>query len=78
MPLGELAGEALGGVLRLIGRIVAEIFFELLIQGTGELLLRLFRPESKLDARTSMWVGVLFWGCLIPGAYWLYRQVLSS
>ena len=35
MPLGDIAGEALGGVFRFIARIVFEIVVEWLLRGTG-------------------------------------------
>ena len=35
MPLGDLAGDAIVGVFRVLGRILVEVFFELLIKGTG-------------------------------------------
>ena len=33
MPLGDLAGDAIVGVFRVLGRILVEVFFELLIKG---------------------------------------------
>lgn len=45
MPLGDIAGEALGGVFRVIARIVFEIVVEWLLRGTGALILRVLRPR---------------------------------
>jgi hypothetical protein len=46
MPVGEIAGEALGGFVRVVGRILFEIFFEIIIQGTGYVLVRTVRPKT--------------------------------
>jgi len=74
MPIGDIAGEALGGVVRFLGRIVVEIVVELMLVGTGRLLLRMLLPRSEPGYTACGVVGLLFWAGLAVGGYWLYRH----
>ena len=71
MPLGDIAGEALGGVFRFIARIVFEIVVEWLLRGTGALILRLLRPRHELGETAAVMTGLVFWIALIVLGYWL-------
>ena len=73
MPIGEIAGEALGGILRVVGRILFEVFFELIIKGTGYALVRLVRPKPEPSETACAVVGLLFWGAVGIGSYFIYR-----
>ena len=75
MPLGEIAGEALGGIFRVVGRIIFEIFFELIIQGAGYALVRMVRPRAKPDDTICAVVGFIFWVVLGTGGYFAYRAI---
>lgn len=55
MPLGDIAGEVLGGALRAVGRILFEVFFDLLIKGVGYALIKLFRPHSEPSDVSCGW-----------------------
>ena len=77
MPIGEIAGEALGGVFRVVGRFVFEIFFELVIQGTGYVLIRTARPAYEPSDTACAVVGLLFWSAIGVGAYLLYRAAAA-
>ena len=65
MPVGEIAGEAIGSILRFAGRIFVELVFELLIQGTGHLVLKLLRPREEPGDTESAVVGILVWAIVL-------------
>lgn len=74
MPLGDIAGEALGGMFRFIARIVFEIVVEWLLRGTGTLILRLLRPRQEPGETAAVMTGLLFWVAVIALGYWMYGQ----
>jgi hypothetical protein len=74
MPLGDIAGEALGGVFRVIARIVFEIVVEWLLRGTGALILRVLRPRQAPREAAAALTGVVFWGAMIALGVWIYRE----
>ena len=74
MPLGDIAGEALGGVFRFIARVVFEVIVEWLLRGTGALILRLIRPRHEPSETAAVMTGLLFWITMIALGFWLYRQ----
>ncbi len=78
MPLGDIAGEALGGVFRFIGRLVFEVVVELLIQGAGYVILRTFRPKSEPDETACTVVGLVFWAAVIVLGWLVYRQSTAA
>ena len=77
MPIGEIAGEALGGIIRVAGRLVLEIFFELIIQGTGYALIRTLKPAHQPTDRACAIVGLAFWAAVGFGSYLLYRAAAA-
>jgi hypothetical protein len=77
MPIGEIIGEALGGVLKIAVRFVFEVIFELLVKGTGYLLIRLVRPQSDPGESACGIVGVLFWAAVGVGIYVLFRALAT-
>jgi len=78
MPVGDIVGEALGGVARIAGRIVVELVFEVVVQGTGYALLRLFRPDHEPSDTACAVVGLSFWVGVVAAGYWLYHQMASA
>jgi hypothetical protein len=74
MPLGDIAGEALGGVFRVIARIVFEIVVEWLLRGTGALILRVLRPRHAPGEAAAALTGVVFWVAMIALCVWIYRE----
>jgi hypothetical protein len=72
--IGDIVGEAAGGVLRFIGRLFLEIVFEFLIKGAGYVLCRPF-ARGKLDP--DRWpvvvTGLLFWVVVGIGVYAIKR-----
>lgn len=73
MPLGDLAGDALGGVFRFIGRLLAELVLELLVKGAGRAMLRILRPRSEPGDTAATLAGLLFWAVLVALAVLIYR-----
>ena len=74
MPLGDIAGEALGGVFRFIARILFEIVVEWLLRGTGALILRLIRPRREPGEADAILTGLAFWIAVAALGLWTYRQ----
>lgn len=62
MPAGEIAGELLGGLFRLLGHFFADIVFEVLVKGAGYLICRFFKKEVNPDGVLAIIVGLFFWG----------------
>lgn len=78
MPLGDIAGEALGGVFRFIARLLFEVVVEWLIQGAGHVILRTVRPKSEPGETASTLVGLVFWAVVIVLGWFLYRQSIAT
>lgn len=69
MP-GEIIGEGLAFVLKLLWRLAVEIILELLVIGGGRLLIHLVRPRAEPSQFVCAAVGVSFWiavGLLVYG-----------
>lgn len=77
MPLDDLAGDALGGICRFIGRMLVELVLELLIKGVGYGVLGLLRPGREQSDTVAAVVGLLTWIVVILAAVGLW-QVLRS
>ena len=77
MPLGEIAGEAVGGVLRLLGRFVFEVLFELIVKGTGYALIRLVRSGKEPSETACAVVGLFFWAIAGTVSYFVYRTAAA-
>lgn len=77
MPAGELIAEGLGAVLRVAGRLVFEAVVELLIMGTGRVLIRVVRPGSEPGDMACGIIGILFWAAICAGLYALHRATAS-
>ncbi len=73
MALLEASTEVLGGLLRITLRLFWEIAVELVLHGTGRLLLGRGRRGDPPDDHACTLVGLLFWAVVIGLAYWLAR-----
>lgn len=71
MPLDDLAGEAIGGTVRLVGRIIFEVVLEIMIRGPGYLVCRACGYKGDIDGFLPAFVGVMFWATLVIGGYLL-------
>lgn len=72
MPVGDVAGEALGGVIRFVGRVFVEFVLELLIQGTGGVVLKLLRPRHEPGETAAAIVGLVVWLVVAAVGYGLH------
>ncbi len=72
MALGEIAGELLGGMLRVVGNLLIDLFFELSIKGPGYWLCRLVKKDVSPDGAAVVLVGILFWICVLTSAWFLW------
>ena len=77
MPFGDLAGDAIVGIFRVLGRILFEVFFELMIKGTGYGLIRMTKPKPAPSETGSAIVGLLFWLAVGIGSYYIYRATAA-
>lgn len=73
MPIADIAVEVLEAAVRVIGRVLVEVVFEFLIQGAGDLLIRMFRPRPEPSDAACTLVGLLFWISVAIGAYFLFQ-----
>lgn len=74
MPLGDIAGEVLSGILRFLGEIFLQVIVEILIRGPGYLICRVF--DRRIDSE-GIWVflaGILFWVFVGFGGHYVYKQ----
>ena len=76
MP-GEIIGEGLAGIIKLLWRIAAEIIFELLITGAGRLIIRVVRPHSEPNELSCVVVGLAFWVAVGLALYGLARATAA-
>lgn len=78
MPLGDIAGSILGGVVRIIAEVFVNVVLEVFIKGPGYLILKrvLLKNREEVDP-DSVWVflvGALFWLIIGVAGYWLYKK----
>lgn len=66
MPLGELAGEAVGGLFRFVAWLAWDLLVEGVLYGTGRFVLRRFGYAEPGDAACLL-VGLLTWAALVIG-----------
>lgn len=76
MPLGEIIVESAGGVVRVVLRVLFEVGWELLIRGTGYLLLKPFRRREPPGDVECALVGIAFW-VLVGLLAWLIGRGLG-
>ena len=55
-----------------VGEIFVELVFEIMIKGSGYILLRLFRPKSDPGEGACAIVGIIFWILVGTAAYFIY------
>ena len=74
MPLAEIAGELLGGAIRVAASFLSDVFFELLLKGTGYALIRSPRAKSDPGETACAIVGILFWAGVASLGWLAYRH----
>lgn len=75
MPIGEIAGEVLGGALKAIGRVLVEIIFEICIKGLGYLVCKPFTRTVNPDGVLVVMVGFIIWALLLLALYFGYEFI---
>jgi hypothetical protein len=65
MPIGEIAGEVLGGALKIIGRMIIEVIFEICVKGLGYLICRTFSRSIDPDGVLVAFVGIFAWAVIV-------------
>ena len=78
MPIGEIAGELFGGVLRIIGRILAEVVFEICIKGLGYLIWRPFSRSVNLEGMHVAVVGLAAWAFILVALSFGYEFISAQ
>lgn len=66
MPLGDLVGEAAGGLARFVVWLVWDLLIEGVLHGTGRFVLRRFGYAEPGDTACVL-MGLLTWGALVVG-----------
>ena len=77
MPIDELGGHFLGSALRIVGRVLLELLFELPVRGLGYAILSRRRRRVREDDLACVVVGLLFWAAVAVLA-WLGWRVLVA
>jgi hypothetical protein len=72
MPIGDAAGEFLGGMLRVIGNTVLEVVLEILIRGPGYLICRIFKDDINPDGGWVIVAGLTFWVLIAVSGFYAY------
>ncbi|MGB2254097.1 MAG: hypothetical protein ACPH56_03650 [Spongiibacter marinus] len=75
MPIAEVTGELLGGLLRLLGNFFIEIVLEVLVKGLGYFVCRLFSKSVDPDGFVVAIVGVLAWVVIVVLTYLGYEYI---
>ena len=75
MPVGEIAGELLVAVFKIIGRLFVEVIVEFLLKGAGYLVCRIFSKRIDPDGIMVMLVGLVFWVIITTGVFLLYEYI---
>lgn len=78
MPLDELTGHALGGLLRVLARVAVELLFELPVRGLGYAMLRLAGRRVREDDAACVVAGLAFWAVVALLAWLAWRTVLAG
>lgn len=77
MPLGEIAGEIVGGLFRFLAQFFVEIVLEVLVKGPGYVICRLFSKNVDTDGFMIVIVGLLFWLVIGGCGYAVYKYLLA-
>lgn len=77
MPLGQIVGEVLGGLARVVASLVLELVFEILIKGVGYAIITFVRPKSEPGEAACAVVGLAFWAAVIVVGVLVYRAVVA-
>lgn len=75
MPIGEIAGELVGPVLRFVAHIFIDLILEALVRGAGYMICRPFFKSSDPTGGLVLFVGILFWLALFVIGVFSYSSI---
>lgn len=78
MPIGEIVGEVCGGALRIIGRVFAEVVFEICVKGLGYLICRPFSRTINPDGLIVAVIGLAAWALILFSLYFGYEFISAQ
>lgn len=78
MPIVEIVGEVVGGVLRGAGQIVIEVVEEIAVRGMGYLIGRMFKRDIDADGFAVLLLGLGFWAIVGAAGYIGYTYVAEQ
>ncbi len=78
MPIGEIVGEVVGGVLRGAGQIVIEVIGGIAVRGMGYLIGRTFKRDIDADGFAVLLLGLGFWVIVGTTGYYGYAYVAEQ
>lgn len=78
MPIGEIVGEVVGGVVRVLGHAVAQVVGEIAIRGIGYLIGRKFKRDIDPDGIVVFLIGLGFWVIVGVSVYLCYTYVMEQ
>ena len=77
MPLGEIAG----GIIEIFWRLIAQLFIEILVKGSGYIIVKtLTFPKPKEvnpDGGVVLFAGIVFLVLIGFGIFWGYTWLAS-
>jgi len=65
----DLAGDAIGVVVKFIGQVFVTLVFEIMVQGAGYIICRVFSSKVERFSKTSAAVGFCFWALVVFAIY---------
>lgn len=77
MPLGEIASEVVGGLVRFLAQFFVDVVLEVVIKGPGYIICRSFSEYVNPDGVAVVVVGLLFWVIIGVGGYVLFMFVFT-
>jgi len=72
--IGEIVGEAIGGVVRFISEVLVNVVFEVAVRGVGYLICRLFKRDIDSESFTVALAGILFWAGVVLATWSIHAR----
>ncbi len=75
MPVGEIAFELFGAILRFLAYLLGELIFYTLVRGLGYFVLKTVRPNKEPGRYSSAFLGLGIWLLVIWGGWSAYQSL---
>jgi len=75
MPLGEIAIELTGAVVRVIGHILIDVVLDVAVKGLGYLVCKFFSKSPEPDGVIVILVGVATWLVIFALVFIAYQTI---